>query len=307
METLVWTVTEPNQGEASVDGGRLVLTTQQDLAYEETLEIEVADPDGESASVSLFVSVAPWPGIIASIADILFESGEERQIPLDQQLLAEIDPASITWSATRTGDFAVVINPDTRIVSIVPEGGWKGTGEIFFEARDQVDRVDRDTISVTVENPKPRVEFLDSFKLKQGGTAQFRLDDYGFDDEPVSSLQWTAQPDSGVRTLIDTVNRFLTVTADLGFVGPSEVSLQATDAQGDTGTGIFVVDTSSGNGLPELPDTSLAPGNTAPVVDLPSQLEFPSGGFQQLRLDLHVSDETPLPASSLGVLRPTAA
>ena len=299
VETLVWTVSEPNQGEATVDEGLLILTTQEGLVYEETLEIEVTDPSGESASASLLVSVAPWPGIITPIQDILFELGKKGEIPLDQQVLEELDPASITWSATRTGNFAVVISPDTRIVSIVPDEGWKGTGEIFFEAKDEMDRVDRDTIFVSVENPKPRVDFLDSFKLKQGGTAQFRLDDYVLDDEPVASLQWTAQPDSGVRTLIDTVNRFLSVTADLGFEGPSEVSLQATDAQGDAGTGTFVVDVfvdvvdASGNGLPQLPDTSLAPGNTAPVVNLPSQLEFPSGGFQELRLDLHVSDDTP--------------
>ncbi len=47
-------------------------------------------------------------------------------------------------------------------------------------------------------------------------------------------------------------------------------------------------------GIPQLPDTSLAPDNLAPEVRLPETIEFSSTGFAQLRLDLHASDDSPV-------------
>ena len=300
IETLTWSVSASSRGESTVTDGLLRLTTEPDISYTEELEVVVSDPGGEMAATSFSVSVVPWAGIILEIPDLSFEIGMEREFILDDYVITGTEPASIDWTATRVGDFAVVIDADLRVVTVRSEGGWKGTGEIRFKALDEEGQVDRDTISVTVENPIPRIDFPDSLFLDAGASVQLFLDDFAQDDEPLDLLSWAAEPDSGAEARIDTILRFLTMTAATEFEGLTTVRLSARDEQADiafdtvTLTVRVIGPDPSDSGIPQLPDTSLAPDNQAPEVRLPETIEFSSTGFAQLRLDLHASDDSPV-------------
>jgi hypothetical protein len=155
---------------------------------------------------------------------------------------------------------------------------------------DEAGRTDLDTISVTVANPVPRIDFPDSLFVDAGASVQLFLDDFAQDDEALDLLTWTAEADSGATVRIDPLLRFLTMTASAEFAGLTAVTLGAQDVQGDIGFDRVVMSVRAnlpdtpGSGIPDQPDTSLAPDNEAPRVSLPEVIEFSSTGFSQLGL-----------------------
>jgi hypothetical protein len=271
----------------------LQLITEGNDGYTAALTVTATDPDGLQASGALTVTVTELPPLLTSFPDSLVIDVAGGELLLDSYLGAGVSPASVTWSALASGDLDVVIDPETRIVSITPADGSREGGRILFTAMTTKQSAS-DSIDIRVANVTPIVDLPDLF-LDAGESAQLLFDDFVSDDDDINLLTWSATPlDTGLTVSINQVVRTLTLTTTEDVTGDLRVAFAATDEQGASGLDTMIVSVRS----PETPpDSSLVDTtgtNTAPVVGPFTVLSFLSGTEGRLTLDNVVDDDEPV-------------
>ena len=332
-DVLIWTVSTPALGSASITDGVLQLITEGNDGYTAALTVTATDPDGLQASGALTVTVTELPPLLTSFPDSLVIDLAGGELLLDSYLGAGVSPASVTWSALASGDLDVVIDPETRVVSITPADGSREGGRILFTAMTTKQSAS-DSIDIRVANVTPIVDLPDLF-LDAGESAWLLFDDFVSDDDDINLLTWSATPlDTGLTVSINQVVRTLTLTTTEDVTGDLRVAFAATDEQGasgldtmivsvrstetppdsslvdttgtntapvdTTGTNTAPVDTTGTNTAPvDTTGTNTAPvdttgTNTAPVVGPFTVLSFLSGTEARLALDNVVDDDEPV-------------
>ena len=188
----------------------------------------------------------------------------------------------------------VVIDPDTRIVSITPTDGSREGGSIRFTATT-TRQTASDSLDIHIANVTPVIDVPDLF-LDAGESAQLLLDDFATDDDVISLLTWSATPlAAGVTASLNQAVRALTLTADEGVTGDLTVAFSATDEQGAAGLDTMLVSVRSPD--EELPDSSLVDTtgtNEAPVIEPLGILSFLNGSEGRLTLDNVTADDNPV-------------
>ncbi len=90
------------------------------------------------------------------------------------------------------------------------------------------------TLTLVVLNSGPFVFGLPDVTMTSGETlVAFDLDDYVFDDGPLSDLTWVAFGNSNVAVSIDPITHVVTLTAAVGFTGDEFITFEATDLEGE--------------------------------------------------------------------------
>ncbi|MFP6589097.1 MAG: Ig-like domain-containing protein [Candidatus Latescibacterota bacterium] len=312
-DVLIWTVSTPALGSASITDGVLQLITEGNDGYTAALTVIATDPDGLQASGALTVTVTELPPLLTSFPDSLVIDVAGGELLLDSYLGAGVSPASVTWSALASGDLDVVIDPETRVVSITPADGSREGGRILFTAMTTKQSAS-DSINIRVANVTPIVDLPDLF-LDAGESAWLLFDDFVSDDDDINLLTWSATPlDTGLTVSINQVVRTLTLTTTEDVTGDLRVAFAATDEQGASGLDTMIVsvrspetppdsslvDTTGTNTAPvDTTGTNTAPvdttgTNTAPVVGPFTVLSFLSGTEGRLTLDNVVVDDEPV-------------
>ena len=188
----------------------------------------------------------------------------------------------------------VVIDPDTRIVSITPTDGSREGGSIRFTATT-TRQTASDSLDIHIANVTPVIDVPDLF-LDAGESAQLLLDDFATDDDVISLLTWSATPlAAGVTASLNQAVRALTLTADEGVTGDLTVAFSATDEQGAAGLDTMLGSVRSPD--EELPDSSLVDTtgtNEAPVIEPLGILSFLNGSEGRLTLDNVTADDNPV-------------
>ena len=294
-DALSWTVSTPAIGSASITEGVLRLVTEGNAAYTESLTVTATDPDGLQASGALRVRVTELPPLLTPFPDSLVIDITGGELLLDSYLGAGVIASTVTWSAQASDDLDVVIDPQTRIVSITPADGSREGGRILFTAVTAKQSAS-DSLDIRVANVTPIVDLPDLF-LDAGESAQLLLDDFARDDDDVSLLRWSATPlEAGLTVSLNQAVRSLMLTTAEGAAGELRVAFAATDEQGASGLDTMVVSVrpAEQETLPDssLPDTTGT--NTAPVVGPFTVLDFLSGTEGKLSLDDFVLDDEPV-------------
>ena len=302
-DVLIWTVSTPALGSASITDGVLQLITEGNDGYTAALTVTATDPDGLQASGALTVTVTELPPLLTSFPDSLVIDVAGGELLLDSYLGAGVSPASVTWSALASGDLDVVIDPETRVVSITPADGSREGGRILFTAMTTKQSAS-DSIDIRVANVTPIVDLPDLF-LDAGESAWLLFDDFVSDDDDINLLTWSATPlDTGLTVSINQVVRTLTLTTTKDVTGDLRVAFAATDEQGASGLDTMIVsvrspETPPDSSLVDTTGTNTAPvdttgTNTAPVVGPFTVLSFLSGTEGRLTLDNVVVDDEPV-------------
>ena len=232
VDVLIFSVSGAVFSSVGLSAGVLTVVTTAGEAFVENLSVTVTDSDGQSASASFTFSVELPLGILAAFPDsLIFEPRITRELLLDAYLIPERDPATVVWAALPSDNLHVVIDPETRLVSVESIDNWKGVGRIVFTGSDSSGASESDTVAIEVVNPPPVIDLPDLF-LDAGESAPLPLDEFAVDDEDVGLLSWTATPDPGIQVIIDNALRFMTFTASTEFSGEAVVLVRAEDVQG---------------------------------------------------------------------------
>jgi hypothetical protein len=241
LAALQWTVLGARRLQVSAAEGRLVIAAPPaTAAYSETLRLRLADPGGLADTSALAVRVRPTPRLIAPLPDTSFFAGDTLRLALDLWAGPDFSPASLRWSLGEAEHLLAQLDPEARLLALAAEAGWKGQARLVLQAADSLGHRALDTLGVAVLNPPPRVDFPE-LSLEAGVPMQLALDEYAIDDEPLSSLLWSAVPDPEIPVSINNALRRATLLPAAGYEGQSRVLFRATDAQGASGADTLLV------------------------------------------------------------------
>ncbi len=291
LQSLTATITPLGQGQALIEGLSItIVAPAQPASIVGTLTIR--DPDGEQSSALLQITiVAPTP-LLSGLPKVL-------EIPVsgwDKFLDGYVtggEPADVAWSAAATGDIDVVIDNETRRISVSPQTGSRLGGEVILFASSPR-KAAIETLAVRILNAPPVVTVPDLL-VTVGDPGQQLLDDYVVDDDDITLLSWSGFAlTPGLQVSVNDAVRAVTLTASQDADPMVNVVLIATDKQGATGSDTFQV---SILGLANEGDTTQVDttgDNQAPVVGPVASIKLFSGGSTTRQLSQLASDDGPL-------------
>lgn len=293
VDQLTLTSSAPAIGSAAVLGDSLLVVTDGIEAYSVELVLTATDPDGLQDEAPVTIDVTAVPVVFSSLPDSLVIDIDGGELRLDSYVSAGVDPATVEWTISGSGAIDLILDVDTRIITILPVDGSRDGGQIWIRGTN-AKRSDADSVDIVVANFAPVVELPDIF-VGAGESAQLLLDDFVSDDDDVSLLTWDATPlDAGLTVSINQAVRALTLSAASTASGDLRIAVTATDEQLAAGLDTIVVSvrTTEEPGDTTIVDTSGT--NVAPVVGAFSQLTFQIGSVATVRLDDFVTDDDPI-------------
>ncbi len=201
-------------------------------------------------SVTGFQIEPPFP-------DIVLQPGEsDSSLNLDNHI--NVDPASLSWSASGNNKISVVIDPMTKIVTFTAPEGFKGYEDITFTGTTITDGVKAsDTIRVSVDAiPEFTTAIPDTIYIHEDslGFAFDQRDIVQDADDPFEALTLTYEP--GANLTHSFVADSLYLKGELNFNGIDVLKISVKDSIG-------------------LSDSLTVPVNVLAVNDIPVLKDFP--------------------------------
>ncbi|MCZ6679992.1 MAG: hypothetical protein O7E52_22395 [Candidatus Poribacteria bacterium] len=259
----------------------------------ETVTFTATNKAGLSASADTAVTAVFRPVVSLAGELTLDEGDQDGALDLDEHVEDGDTPdEEITWSVGEVAPLGVVIDPETRVVTIDAPAGSAGTHRLTFTATDPEGNTGSGTYTVNVIGeirppPKPPVVAgIPNVDFVKGEVDRsILLDDYVSDeDTPIDQIQWQATGNTNIDVNIKSATRRVTfATAD--FLGTEEITFTATDTDGLSDSQTIRVT------VIERP-----PGKTPPVVAGIPAVSFVQGERDNtIDLDDHVTDaDTPI-------------
>ncbi|MBO7131007.1 MAG: tandem-95 repeat protein, partial [Fibrobacterales bacterium] len=277
---------------------------------EETLKIEVADPEGgkAAAEVALVVESVNNPPELKKIPDQkIKEGGAFKPIPLPT-LVSDPDHkfSELSWDFKVTGapapkkgvpskgELTVETDKDGNAVVKIPDPQWFGKRTIVFTVTDpEGGKATQSAVFEATEvNDPPVIKPIAAQTINEGGAfADVNLDEYVSDaDHPNSLLKWSIEGGKELKATIDPKSHKLSVKVPSKLWNskvPENFTLRVSDPGGLTATAKLSYMVNSINNLPEIKaikGQTIKEGGEFKPVKLSDYVSDPDHEFGRLKI-----------------------
>ena len=265
----VISATAPNGTVEINPDGTLTYTPDLDFNGPDEITYTVTDPDGNTATSTVAVTVTP-------VNDAPVANPDAIATPLDTPVTLDIvandtdvdgDPLTILGTPT-SADGTVTVGPDGRSVTFTPNAGFVGTTVIDYTVTDPEGLTATSTLTVTVaDDGATPVTNPDTASTPEDEPVVIDVlgNDTDPNGDPLTVISATA-PNGTVEINPDGT---LTYTPDLDFNGPDEITYTVTDPDGNTATSTVAVTVTPVNDAPVAnPDAIATPLDTPVTLDI---------------------------------------
>ena len=247
---------------------------------EELVQLLVRDGEGHADSGMVKVVVTPVndPPVVLQPGPVYpVQGGEAVSIPLSQLVADKDDDLNTLQFELQTeGGVSAEISGDALLI----HGDSQGRGLVRFSVQDTSGAQGQGRqvamVLASATGAAPQIQATQELRFPAGGVGQLSLDSLAWDEGPAAELQWQVQAGEHLRA--EVVDGQLQVSAESGFSGQAEVTLQVRDAQGNQDQVTLSVQVVP-EGAPLVPQIR-APGKIGLVV----------GQWKELALDDLVED-----------------
>jgi len=285
LDKITWTTSGNTKINVDInDGNEATLTFQEGFAGTENITFTAIDPDDNSASDDVTVTVqksqASQPPRLTPLPEMVdgkwnIEDGEwASELNLDNYVEDEDTPFDeLDWEASDYNQEHVVVKISPQhLVTITAVKDWYGVEKIMFTVIDPDDNQDSASTQAKFTAP-PKVSLPGTLSLVEGEKdTSLNLDDHVTDaDTPLNKLNWQVRGFEKIAVNIDKSHN-VTISASEGSVGEHNVSFVATDPDGNSGSGTVVVKVKSGAETSEADRE--APTFTVAILSNPIQPNY---------------------------------
>ena len=301
------------------------------------VELRVRDPDGHESAQMLSIGITSLgestpddpgvvlpvePAVLASLPSLtLTAGGFDQSIVLDDYLTGA-DPASLTWEVTGQRHTQVLIDPESRRVTVLADADWNGAEILIIRGLDAFGNVVEGLLGLQILAAPADLSLRELTEVSVlAGDSQFELD-LGLvleGEGNAAGLEWEIRGSRQFDVTFDIERNTLIVVTEGIVLGDEALTLVATDQSGSELTGMVVVhglaaDGSVGTPTPDL-RIAVVPNPIQPdYLDLFVLSDLPGSRRPRLRLqhdgwtDLAIDDAAPgiwwsshvLPADATG-------
>ncbi len=240
VDDLVFTITEVNSIDFSINKNKLTITPAANWYGQRTATVTVTDETGLSDQTTLTVTVnavndAP---VLSGLPSL--NLSQDTTVTVDMQpYVFDVDDniANISWSFTNYSRISLSFDDSKDILTITTPGDWDGFEYVSVRVTDVAGDTDTDTLVVRVTPADLKAPVISnfpqvSFDEDAGQTVQ--LNNYVTDDDdPVQNLFWFARNSQNISVDIDHSENTALFTATEDWNGSSEVRLIVTDPDGN--------------------------------------------------------------------------
>jgi hypothetical protein len=288
---LAWTAAAPAGVEVELDpASHLLRVRRADAAGDTSSAVQVAlqvrDTEGKTASALLTVQLPPVFELKPFPALSFYANQTDTTLALDEYAVASGPALALTWSAEPAQHLRVMLDsgPPHRVRLQALDPAFQGSETLSFTAVDPTGRQRRGQVAVEVKSPglAPQLRPFPRVELRQGEVdTSLDLDEYAVDDDPDSSLSWSASAPAAVEVAIDPQTHLVSLSTQSAQPLLVEVQFLVVDPAGNAATGALQV-------------AVIQAGEPPQLSPLP-QLQLEAGGPEQrLGLDAFVRDaDTP--------------
>ena len=274
----VTTATAPNGTVAINPDGTLSYTPDPDYNGPDEITYTVTDPDGNTATSTVAVTVTP-------VNDAPVANPDAIGTPLDTPVTLDIvandsdpdgDPLTILGTPT-SPDGTVTVGPDGRSVTFTPNAGFVGTTVIDYTVTDPEGLTATSTLTVTVtaDDVTP-VANPDTATTPEDTPVV--IDVLGNDTDPNGDPLTVTTATAPNGTVAINPDGTLSYTPDPDYNGPDEITYTVTDPDGNTATSTVAVTVTPVNDAPVAnPDAIGTPLDTPVTLDIVANDSDPDG------------------------------
>ena len=263
VSELIWSAMQGSNVEVAIDSQTHVVTFRPDADWfgRESISLTVTDRHLLTDQASIVVSVLPVndaPQSLRRNPVYPIAGGDPVSVRL-AELVVDVDDASLSITPTSEAGVLAEIQDGSLVIS----GVNPGRAVVELEVSDLSAETTTTRIVAVVLEPgqtvKPKIAPLPELQFKSGELGELDLEQFVADDGPFAGLTWT--PSSGDElTPVSVLNGILTVGAEEGFTGTSEIELTVRDADGNEDRERLVVTVLD------------AAAPAAPVIDTPQRI-----------------------------------
>lgn len=257
---LSWTVDPAQRFDVRIDPltHRAVIDpASADFVGSEVLTFAAMDETGRTRRATVKVTVV-GRGLAPQIRDLptleMQAGATDRSIDLDQFVFDDDPDDALEWTFTQPPSLEVFVDPATNEVTITAGETAVGREQIQFAVQDPAGNTDIGVLEVTIVRGglAPQINGLPQITLLAGAPEQsLSLDLYVTDtDTQDDQIDWVVRSQPGVNARIQDRRLFLSVPA--GQLGQPQITLTATDPQGNEAEATVQVIIESDDEAPRL-------------------------------------------------------
>ena len=257
------------QGSVEIVNGQLVFTPADDFNGEATISYTVSDPDGNTDTANVVVTVNPVDDAPEALDDTA-TTDEDTAVTidvLDNDSDPDNQPLTITEATVPAEQGSVEIVNGQLVFT--PADDFNGEATISYTVSDPDDNMDTANVVVTVSPVDDAPEALDDTATTDEDTAvtiDVLDNDSDPDNQPLTITEATVPAEQGS---VEIVNGQLVFTPTPDFNGEATISYTVTDPDGNTDTANVVVTVNPVDDAPEaLDDTATTDEDTAVTIDV---------------------------------------
>ena len=283
VEDLVFTITEVNSIDFSINKNKLTITPAPNWYGQRTATVTVTDEAGLSDNTTLTVTVkavndAP---VLSGLPSL--NLSKDTTVNVDMQpYLFDVDNniSDISWSFSNYSFISLVFDDSRDVLTISTPGDWDGFEYVNVTVTDPSGATDMDTLVVRVTPADLKAPVISNFPrvtFDEDRSQTVALNNYvSDDDDPVQNLFWFARNSQNIDVSIDHSDNTALFSATEDWNGASEVRLVVADPDGNKDSVLVSVTVNAVNDAPVF--------KALPSVNLSEQLS------RQVSLAAYTSD-----------------
>lgn len=267
----ITSITQPTNGSAQTDGGRVTYTPVEDFTGTDTFEYTVEDGNGGQATATVNVSIVNSPPTAGADEATAFRGQSVTISVLDND--ADADGESLSIVSVTTPSFgSASVAGDTVVYSA--DTDQLGVATLSYTVQDSDGATATAAINVTVLNSPPTA-VADTATVARGGSVDIDVLANDSDvDGTVLTLRSITTPMNGSAFIQD--KQLVVYSPAAGFGGVDTFSYEVEDADGEVATATITVTVA--NGVPiAVNDSAQTVKDTAVVIDVLANDSDPDG------------------------------
>ena len=216
------------------------------------IELRVSDPDGNQATQILSIKVIDDEGTettepelpttiptLAPLPSLTIQTGTFDQSIVLDDFLTGIDPASLSWTVEQGNHTQILIDKETRQVTVLADSDWTGPEIILFRATDSLGNLLEAALGVQIIPAVAELELSEGIEvnLLEGDTL-FSLDlsSVLMSATDPADLTWQATAMQPISIAFDADSEELIFSIDGSTQDTELVTITANDADGNQAT-----------------------------------------------------------------------
>ena len=266
------------QGSVEIVNGQLVFTPADDFNGDATISYTVSDPDGNTDTANVVVTVNPVDDAPEALDDTA-TTDEDTAVTidvLDNDSDPDNQPLTITEATVPAEQGSVEIVNGQLVFT--PADDFNGEATISYTVTDPDGNTDTANVVVTVNPVDDAPEAVDDTATTDEDTAvtiDVLDNDSDPDNQPLTITEATVPAEQGS---VEIVNGQLVFTPAPDFNGEATISYTVTDPDGNTDTAVVNVDVLPVNDLVAVDDVAQTDEDTPVTIDVVANDQNPDGG-----------------------------